>query len=145
MSNYAKRIVEKVGGMHQSTPEKWSKLVGLFESAGNMVFEGLYYIHLLNWLCNFPAENILILNSEEFYEHPSKILDIVFQFLGLTRLDPGTCESITSTVYNKGKYEVPAYQRLNRTEIESMMEIFKPFNKALLELLQWDNHKWLMD
>ena len=138
-------IVKKVGSMHQSTPEKWSKLVGLFGPAENMVFEGLYYIHLLNWLCNFPAENILILNSEEFYEHPSKILDIVFQFLGLTRLDSGTCESITSTVYNKGKYEVPAYQRLNHTEIDSMIEIFKPFNQALLELLLWDNHKWLMD
>ena len=111
----------------------------------NMIFDGIYYIHLLNWLRNFPTENILILNSEEFYEHPGKILDIVFQFLVLTRLDPGTYDSITSTVYNKGKYEVPAYQRLNSTDIESMMEVFKPFNKALLELLQWDNHKWLMD
>ena len=118
----------------QGTPQEWSKLVGLFDPRGNMIFDG---IHLLNWLCNFPAENILILNSKEFYEHPGKILDIVVQFLGLTRLDPGTYESITSTVYNKGKYEVPAYQRLNRANIESMMEFFKPFNKALLELLQW--------
>ena len=129
----------------QGTPQEWSRLVGLLDPYWNMIFDGIYYIHLLNWLCNFPAENILILNSEEFYEHPGKILDIVFQFLGLTRLDPGTYESITSTVYNKGKYEVPAYQRLNHTDIESMMEVFKPFNKALLELLQWDNHKWLMD
>ena len=63
LSNYAKRIVKKVGSMNQSTPEKWSKLVGLFGPAENMVFEGLYYIHLLNWLCNFPAENILILKQ----------------------------------------------------------------------------------
>ena len=48
-----------------------------------MIFEGIFHIHLHN----FPAENILILNSEEFYEHPSKILDIVFHFLRVTRRD----------------------------------------------------------
>ena len=36
----------------------------------NDIYDGLYYLHLLNWLCNFPAENIMIINIEEFYQYP---------------------------------------------------------------------------
>ena len=144
LSNYAMKIVERTGSLRKVTPDEWSKLVGLFVPTCNMLFEGLYYIHLLNWLCNFPAENVLILNSEEFFENPSTILDIVFQFLGLRRLDSETYESITALVYNKGKYDVPSYHRLSQEDVRSVVEIFKPFSKRLLELLQWDSHKWLM-
>ena len=33
----------------------------------NAKYEGLYLVHFHLWLCNVPAENILILNSEEFF------------------------------------------------------------------------------
>ena len=125
-----------------STPTEWSRLVGLFPPARNMVFEGLYYVHLLNWLCNFPAENILIINSEEFFEKPNRILDIVFQFLGLKRLDTEMYGSITSATYNKGSYDVPKYQKLSHEDVESLMKAYKPFNQALLELLQWEDPQW---
>lgn len=55
-------------------PIKWSKLVGLFVPASNILYEGLYYVHLLNWICNFPAENILVIKNEDFFKHPSQIL-----------------------------------------------------------------------
>lgn len=126
-------------------PSEWKKLVGLFDPAANMVFEGLYYVHLLNWLCNFPAENILIINSEELYRNSSKILDIVLQFLGLKQLDNETYDWITLANYNKGKYDVPEYQRLSRKDIVTLLGVYKPFNKELLELLQWKDSQWLID
>ena len=141
-----KQRLEKITSSNETTPEEWSKLVGLFgETVYNMIFQGFYYVHLQNWLCNFPAENILILNSEEFFEKPITILDIVFQFLDLTRLDSVTYKSITSSIYNERKYDIPSYQKLSQEDVSSMVKIFKPFNKRVLELLQWDNHKWLMD
>ena len=124
-------------------PNKWSRLVGLFPVAKNMIFEGLYYVHLLNWLCNFPAENILVINSEEFFQSPGVILDRVVQFLGLRRLDSETYDNITSASYNSGsKYEIPDYQKLSRSARKSLMDIFRPFNRALFKLLQWRTSLW---
>ena len=117
--------------------KEWSKLRCLFDPAMNMVFEGVYYVHLLNWLCNFPPENILILNSEEFYRKPSVILDQVFQFLGLKRLNSETYEWITAVVYNKGKKDVPVQQRLTEMDRKKLLGAYKQFNTALLELLDW--------
>ncbi len=102
-----------------------------------MVYEGLYYIHLLNWLCNFPAENILIINSEEFFRKPIKILDIAVQFLGLKRLDQKTYELMTRATYNKGKFN--PQQGLSEGDISNLLEVYK----ALLELLQWNNSQWI--
>ena len=41
-------------------------LLCLYSPAINCIYEGMYYVHLHNWLCNFPAENLLILSTEEF-------------------------------------------------------------------------------
>ena len=116
---------------------EWAKLRCLFDPAMNMVFEGVYYVHLLNWLCNFPSENILIINSEEFYKKPSLILDQVFQFLGLRRLDSDTYDWITAHVYNKGTTNVPPQQRLMKMDRKKLLGVYKQFNTALLQLLDW--------
>ena len=123
-------------------PESWTKLRCLFSPAINMVYEGLYYVHLLNWLCNFPAENILIINSEEFYQKPSIILTQVFQFLGLKELDFDTLQWITANVYNKGKYNIPDYQKLSSIDRKKLLGVYLPFNKALFEILGWHGMEW---
>lgn len=140
---YFQEVLKKTLNMND-LPTEWSKLVGLFPPSRNMVFEGVYYVHLLNWLCNFPAENILIINSEEFFRNPSKILDLVFQFLDLKSLDSDTYNWITSATYNRGDYNVPSFQTLTRTDIANLLGAYRPFNKALFEFLQWDDHSWLM-
>lgn len=123
-------------------PRDWKKLLCLFDPANNLVFEGLYYIHLLNWLCNFPAENILILNSEEFYKNTSTILKQVFQFLGLKELDSATQEWITSSVYNRGGSRVPNHQKLSAVDRRKLQGVFEPFNMALFKLLRWSTVTW---
>lgn len=123
-------------------PRDWKKLQCLFDPANNLVFEGVYYIHLLNWLCNFPAENILILNSEEFYRNTSTILKQVFQFLGLKELDSATQEWITSSVYNRGGNRVPNHQKLSTVDRKKLQGVFEPFNMALFKLLRWSTVTW---
>ena len=124
-------------------PRRWSEFVGLFHPASNMIYEGLYYVHLLNWLCNFPAENILIVNSEEFFRDPGKILDMVVQFLGLKRLAVETYAEITSTSYNRGDYgDVPDHQKLTASHKRALLAVFRPFNQVLFELLHWNSSLW---
>ena len=79
----------------------WSSFWCKFPSTGNIIYEGIYYIHLMNWLCNFPAENITIINSEEFLQNTHKIVKQVFQFLGLRPLpDDETYKMPLAKVYN---------------------------------------------
>ena len=123
-------------------PTQWSLMKCYFEPAINMVYEGLYYVHLLNWLCNFPPENVLILNSEEFYSKPSMILDQVYQFLGLKRLDNETYNWITSNVYNQGQYNISQFQTMSVFDKKKLVGFYESMNKALFSLLDWNNMDW---
>ena len=114
-----------------------------FLPARNMFYEGVYYVHVMNWLCNFPAENIMIVNSEEFFQRRSAILKQVFQFLGLRPLAEESYKVITADVYNQGNYDnVPPRQRLTEEYRRKLRTAYEPFNKALFELLDWSDVEW---
>lgn len=117
----------------------WKNILCKFRPTESMIFEGMYYVHLLNWMCNFPAENILIINSEEFYRNTSIILNQVFQFLGLHPLEQEELRTISEVTYNKGSYEnIPRHQQLSKEDRQRLNEVFSPFNRALLNLLNWN-------
>ena len=121
----------------------WASLRCKFLPAKNMFYEGIYYVHLKNWLCNFPAENVLILNSEEFFQKTAKILKQVFQFLGLSSLPEESYKTIATAVYNQGSYKnIPPHQRLTEAHRSKLRMAYKPFNEALFQLLDWRNMRW---
>ena len=123
-------------------PGQWAAMTCAFQPAINLVYEGLYYVHLMNWLCNFPRENILVINSEEFYNKPSVILDQVVQFLGLKRLDNETYDWITSNVYNRGDYSIPYFQKVSRVDRKKLSAVYSPLNAALFSMLDWNSVNW---
>ena len=120
----------------------WSKLTCVFRTCMNMIYEGLYYPLLMNWLCNFPKENLLILNSEEMFERTPMVLSQVFQFVGLKPLDTETLRLITSRIYNQGTTSSLPQHTLSSFHRDQLNNIYEPFNKALFELLQWDDIDW---
>ena len=122
----------------------WERFRCLFNPSRNLVFEGLYYIHVMNWLCNFPPENILILNSEEFFKKTSIIFEQVIRFLGLAQPDGDTIEFITSTVYNKGSGPKLSHQHFSDLDRKKLMAIYKYSNRPLLSLLDWAGVEWTM-
>ena len=124
--------------------QNWRNLRCTFQQSENMIFEGLYYIHLSNWLCNFPAENILLINSEEMYQNTSTIMKQVFLFLGLKPMPENELNKIGTHVYNKGKYgNIPDHQQLSTSDKQLLQNTFEPYNKALLKLLQWKKTDWV--
>ena len=142
LNEFLNKLLRKSANLKE-VKQEWSKFVGLFGPAENLIYEGLYYVHLMNWLCNFPSENIMIINSQEFYRNPSTILDLVFQFLNLKRLDADTYKWITLTTYNKGKYSnISASQKMSHSDEVLLMGTYRPYNQALIELLQWDSINW---
>ena len=123
-------------------PNQWPLLRCRFKPANNLLYEGLYYAHLMNWLCNFPSENILIVNSEEFYSKPSVILDQVFQFLGLKRLEEETYHWITSSVYNRGRHNISEFQTLSYLDRKKLAGVYRAMNEELFSILDWNNVDW---
>lgn len=119
-------------------PKLWSKFLCMYKPSRNMIYEGLYYVHLMNWLCNYPSENIIILNSEEFYQNTSEILKQVYQFLGLQPLSKDHRNLITSFVFNKGSKTILSHQILQTSDRKKLNALYKSFNKGLMKLLTWD-------
>ena len=119
-------------------------LLCLYGPAKNCIYEGMYYIHLHTWLCNFPAENILILNTEEFHNCSTHIFSQVLDFVGLEPLDDGILNTITEVKYNYGgKVEdEPDFRLLNSSDRKKLQTIYKPFNDKLFDLLKWHNVSW---
>ena len=134
--------VTKRGVISLQIEKDWTKLLCLFGPSQNLVFEGIYFVHLLNWLCNFPAENIMIINSEEFFASPSTILRQVLEFIGLHQIDNETLQGFTSDVYNKRQKRVRPSLRLSDADREKVSAVFEPYNRALTDLLNWKSVVW---
>ena len=136
--------VLKKGFSFSSEPaSSWSKLRCIFGCCDSMIYEGLYYVFLMNWLCNFPAENIMIVNSEEFFQNPTLILKQAIEFLELSPLRKDQLEQITSQVYNKGTSPLEPHHQLTSSHKQQLNEIYEHYNVALLKLLRWqDTVSW---
>jgi tetratricopeptide (TPR) repeat protein len=75
------------------------------------LWEGLYVYFLKRWLNYFPSEQLLILNSQDFYNQTASVMEKVFAFLELPNQTFDRYQK-----YNSGKYnsiDRPIYDRLS--------------------------------
>ncbi|WP_420629800.1 sulfotransferase domain-containing protein [Candidatus Leptofilum sp.] len=94
------------------------------------LLRGDYITQLKRWRQFFPAEQMLILKSENFYERPQEIVSEVVTFLGLPSWQPNPA---IFKQYNPGDYnKMPPSLR------ENLSYHFQPANKALYEFLGRD-------
>ena len=108
-----------------------------------MIYEGLYYIFVMNWLCNYPSQNVMIINSEEMFHHTPSVMKQVFDFLGLKSMDDEGLSSITSYISNKTLRNLPSNSRqLSGKDKKRLLDVYEPFNRQLLELLSWEDVPW---
>ena len=145
LGRFSKRIAPMIHSNVENftiSPNDWAKILCVFNPATNLVNEGMYYAFVQNYLCNFPAENILFVSSEEFFTNSSRVLNQIFKFLGLEELDEKTLKGITSEVFNRRNQEILPHQVLSAADREKLNRIYQPFNAALFNLLGWDNVKW---
>lgn len=87
---------------------------------------GLYALHLKAWLEVFPAKDIHVVISEEFYSAPGREMRKVFKYLGLSEH-----KSADYKATNTGRYD-------NQSRIATrvrLMEFFNRHNEELYELL----------
>ena len=116
--------------------------INKFYTAENNLYIGFYSLHLANWLCNFPSENILVLNSEEFRKSPATIIPLVLDFLNLQPFNDYKLNIVVNVTYNDGKHHRDA----DYDDIQLLNEVYKKLNNAyrsynsdLFKILHWNN------
>ena len=92
---------------------------------------GIYVDQIKKWHKFFDREQFLIINSEEFFSEPNKILTKIFDFLDLPAIN-----QINSKISNKGNY--PPMKDQTR---EKLANYFKIHNERLSSYLDW-NFGW---
>ena len=99
----------------------------------------VYYVHLHNWLCSYPRNKIMIINSEQFFASPQVVINEVLQFLSL---NPMNLNDTTTVVHNKGVYSSVARHKLDSYEKNKLSKLYQPLNQALINLLGWNELQW---
>ena len=104
----------------------------------------MYTLKLHNWLCNFPAENILVLNTEQMQENSVKRLAEVMEFVGLRPLENHMMKEITSVMYNYGGNleDEKSFRKLTMSDRKKLITVYKSFNNKLFQLLKWNTLEW---
>jgi hypothetical protein len=92
---------------------------------------GIYVDHLMRWREFFPREQILVLKSEDFFENPQEILNVILDFLDLPNWEPE--DSLLQEIRD-GAEEA----RLHPETKRRLEEYFKPHNNRLYEYLGRD-------
>jgi hypothetical protein len=90
------------------------------------VRRGFYLKQLRPWLKRFPENQVLIIQSEEFYRQPSRIIQQVTDFL---QLPPH--EINTDTKFNDGG----DYPPMKESTRKWLADRFRPYNERLYEYL----------
>ena len=88
---------------------------------------GLYIYSLRRWLQMFPANQLLVLKSEDLFSHPEATTNTAFEFLGLEPY------SGAYNVVNAG-----SYAKLAPELRQALADFFEPYNQAVYELLGQD-------
>ena len=99
----------------------------------SMLARGFYAEQLENWYKIFPKDQILIIKSEEFATETNKIMNNIFDFLGLPHYNiPDDSKK------NKNYYKV-----MKKETRADLVEFFRPYNEKLYSLVgrnfDWEN------
>jgi hypothetical protein len=84
-----------------------------------------YVNSMRNWFSEFPKENILVLNSESFFENPAHAFETICDFL---KIDNNV--KVRFDKLNEG-----SGNKMDERTRESLRNYFKPYNEELFTLL----------
>ena len=89
------------------------------------LLNSIYFVQIAKWLAVFPSKNILIIQSEAFFNDTAKINTKVCNFLGISNYEPQT-----TIRYNVGKYSP-----MGNDVKQRLRDFFAPYNQELAKLL----------
>jgi hypothetical protein len=87
---------------------------------------GCYALQLKRWLDVFPAQQVLIIQSESFFANPANEFRRVLEFLNLPAVDPAGGYK----VYNTGG----EYTQMSEKTRTRLLEKYAPYNEELFRM-----------
>jgi hypothetical protein len=105
------------------------------------VFRSLYHNQLHRWLRLFPRRQVMIIQSEMFFENPVDVMNDAAAFLGL---EPFSCQATNQMqqVFDAGNVEALEtphdYAVMDDSTRRLLTDFFEPFNQQLYRLLDMD-------
>jgi tetratricopeptide (TPR) repeat protein len=90
----------------------------------------MYVYFLERWMSVFPKEQLLVLNSEEFFTNPPTNLTTVFKFLGLADYQLSQYPE-----HNQGSYQKKDYSTEEQELRTKLSKFFQPHNRKLEDYL----------
>ena len=96
------------------------------------LYKGIYVDHLMRWSEFFSEDQMLVLKSEDFYEHTPETLELILDFLSLPDWQP---EPSMLQIIPKRQNSYPQMASATRQRLE---EYFEPHNRRLYEYLGVD-------
>lgn len=98
----------------------------------NYLKKGLYSKQLLLWKEYFPEDQLLILQSEELFENPSRVMSQTEDFLGVK----------TSQIQTFKAYNTRSYDKINNDDLCFLRDYYRKPNEELFEIIgkrfNWD-------
>ncbi len=108
------------------------------------VFRSLYHDQVHRWLRMFPREQIVIIQSESFFENPVDTMNGVANFLGLEPFEFQAAEQLKRS-WDAGAgnaAERPQdYPAMDETTRHLLTDFFEPYNRQLYRLID-KNFGW---
>ena len=127
-SSFADIVLPDIERLRKTRPLSEMMTVEKLQPHGfSYLSSGLYIYSLRRWLKTFPAEQLLILKSEELFANPEATTNQAFDFLGL---EPYSGQY---NVVNAG-----SYSKLEPELRQALADFFNPYNQAVYELLGQD-------
>lgn len=119
----------------------------------NVVWGSLYAIHLTRFLEHFPKQHLLVMKSEDFFQHPVRHVEQALDFLAV---DSSTMNlsDVTSVVYNAGTLNDAnrssnvagassrRAEELPKSLTDDLRDFFEPFNMELERMFRIDTSSW---
>lgn len=108
------------------------------------VFRSLYHDQLHRWLRLFPRQQLMIIQSESFFENEAELMNEVAEFLGLEPFEFQAADQLqrswgggVSNLFEKPQ-DYPAMDDVTR---RILTDFFEPYNQQLYRLID-TNYGW---
>lgn len=105
------------------------------------VFRSIYHDQLHRWLRLYPRQQLMIIESESFFENEAGTMNMVAEFLGLESFDFQAADQLrrrwdAGTGYKFEKSQ--DYPAMDTATREMLTEFFEPYNQQLYRLIDED-------
>ncbi len=97
-----------------------------FNDDDSILLRGIYSKQFENWSRIFSKKQIIVLQSEQLLEKPQKVLNEIYNFLGLTEFN----------LKNKFSKKKKKYQDMNSETREILRDFYYPYNEKLFQMIE---------